>query len=89
MHSAKGAEAVVSVRVAPELVLDDEMYELALDGLHRYASEQIESFTWERFTDRISWRLIPDVEHPDIPFFKAEFKVKHGPPYRQTIKLNV
>ncbi len=75
--------------VAPSLVLDDEMYELALDALGQCAPEQVAGFTWNRFIDRESWRLIPDVANPDEPFFKAECKVKHGPPYEQTIKLNV
>jgi|GEM_PF-1765386 len=71
------------------LVLDEEMYELALVGLRSYAPEQVDSFTWERFVTRESWVLVPDTEHPDEPFYKAEFVIKHGHPYLQTVKLNL
>jgi len=77
------------ITVAPSLVLDDEMFELALAALGQYAPEQVADFTWERFIARESWRLIPDVEHPDEPFFKAEFNIKNGRPYHQTVKLNL
>lgn len=77
------------ITVAPSLVLDDEMYELARIGLGEHAPEQVETFTWERFVARESWVLVPDVEHPDEPFYKAEFVIKQGAPYLQTVKLNI
>lgn len=77
------------ITVAPSLVLDDEMFELALAALNRYAPEQVANFTWERFIARESWVLVPDVEHPDEPFYKAEFVIKQGAPYTQTVKLNL
>lgn len=80
---------MTSIVVAPSLVLDDEMFELALAALARYAPDQMEGFTWERFIARESWILIPDVEHPDEPFYKAEFVIKEGAPYLQTIRLNL
>lgn len=81
---------MTTITVAPALELDDEMYGRALAALGEYAPDQVENFTWERFTDRTSWFLIPDVEHPDEPWYKAEFVITpKGPPYDQTIKLNV
>src|SRR5688572_4053597 len=77
------------ITVAPDLVLDEEMYELALDGLCQHAPDQVGTFTWERFIARESWVLVPDVEHPDEPFYKAEFVIKQKAPYLQTVKLNV
>jgi hypothetical protein len=53
------------------------------------APEQVATFTWKRFTTRESWLLIPDVEHPERPWYKAELVIKQGPPYLQTNKLNV
>lgn len=79
----------MKVLVAPSLELDDEMFGLARQALYQYAPDQVDGFTWERFTDRLSWVLVPDVEHPDIDFYKAEMKVKECAPYSQTIKLNV
>lgn len=80
---------MVRVVVAPGLELDEDMYGVAHVALERYVPEKAADFTWERFVARESWRLIPDLEHPDEPFFKAEFIVKQEPPYTQTIKLNV
>jgi hypothetical protein len=80
---------MTGVRVAPALVLDDEMYELAREALARYAPGEVEGFTWERFVARSSWLLIPDVEHPDEPWYKAEFVIKNRAPWSQTVKLNV
>lgn len=80
---------MTGITVAPSLVLDDEMFELARVALGLYAPEQVEGFTWERFVARESWLLIPDVEHPDEPFYKAEYEIKSGAPYTQTIKLNL
>jgi len=76
------------ITVAPSLVLDDEMFELALIGLGEDAPEQVDTFTWERFIARESWVLVPDVEHPEELFYKAELVIKHGAPYHQTVKLN-
>lgn len=80
---------MTTITVAPALELDDEMYELARTALGEYAPDEVENFTWERFVARKSWFLIPDVEHPDEPWYKAEFVIKHGAPYLQTVKLNV
>ena len=80
---------MIRVAVTPDLVLDDEMYELARYALSWCAPEQVEGFTWERFVTRESWTLVPDVENPDIPFFKAEFVIKLAAPWQQTVKLNV
>lgn len=70
-------------------VLDDEMYELARAALEEYAPEEVPNFTRERFVRRESWLLIPDMEYPGLRWYKAEFQVKHGAPYHQTVKLNV
>lgn len=78
-----------TVTVAPALKLDDTMFEIAREALGAYAPEKVDAFTWERFVNRRSWRLIPNPEKPDDPFFKAEMKIKQGPPHLQTIKLNV
>jgi len=80
---------MVDVAVAPGLTLDEEMYETAKAAVSRYVSDKLAEFTWERFVARESWRLIPDLEHPEEPFFKAEMIIKQEPPYTQTIKLNV
>lgn len=77
------------VTVAPGLVLDDEMFGRALIALGIYAPDEVTKFTWEQFTSRTRWRLIPDVENPEVPFFKAELVVKLRPPYEQTVKLNL
>src|SRR5687767_5409352 len=77
------------IKVAPALELDTEMYELAREALSEYAPDKVENFTWERFVTRESWFLIPDVEHPDEPWYKAEFVIKNEAPWSQTVKLNV
>lgn len=77
------------VKVTPELILDEDMYGLALEALGLYAPDRAAGFTWEWFTARKSWMLIPDVEHPNDPWYKAECGVQNGPPHIQTIKLNV
>jgi hypothetical protein len=77
------------ITVAPGLVLDDEMYELARIALGEEAPEQVASFTRQRFYDRVSWVRVPDVEFDDLRWYKAEFVIKHGKPYHQTIKLNL
>ena len=79
------------VTVAPGLVLDEEMYELACVALVECAPEQVRGFTWEKFAARPTWTLVPDMEQPDVdgPWYKAEASLKSGPPYDQTIKLNV
>jgi hypothetical protein len=78
-----------SIVVAPGLTLDEEMYETAKVAVGRYVADKLAEFTWERFVARESWRLIPDLEHPEEPFFKAEMIIKQEPPYTQTIKLNI
>jgi len=80
---------MVDIVVAPGLTLDEEMYETAKAAVGRYVPDKLAEFTWERFVARESWRLIPDLEHPEEPFFKAEMIIKQEPPYTQTIKLNV
>jgi hypothetical protein len=80
---------MISVVVAPGLTLDEEMYETAKSAIARYVPDKLAWFTWEKFIARESWRLIPDLEHPEEPFFKAEMIIKQEPPYIQTIKLNV
>lgn len=71
------------------LELDDEMYELARAVLAEEAPEQVPDFTWERFIRRESWMLIPDMEFDGLRWYKAEFVIKHGAPYHQTVKLNI
>jgi hypothetical protein len=78
-----------SITVAPALQLDDEMYGLALEALGLHAPDQVDTFTWERFVSRESWVLVPDTEHPDEPWYKAEFVIKSGAPHLQTVKLNI
>lgn len=75
--------------VAPGFVLDDDMYELARQEVALRVPDKLAGFTLERFVARESWRLIPDVENPDVPFFKAEMIVKNEPPWSQTNKINV
>lgn len=80
---------MTTVTVASSLVLDDDMFEQSREQLALYAPDEVEDFTWERFVARESWLLIPDVENPDLPWYKAEFVIKNRPPYEQTVKLNV
>lgn len=74
--------------VAEGLVLDEELYGLALEGLQSYVPELVGDFTYERFVDPGKWARIPDVENPDVPFYKAETILMSGEPYLQTVKLN-
>lgn len=77
------------VAVTPELVLDDETFEMALAELKVCAPHAVANFTWERFTARTSWALIPDVENTDNPWYKAEMQIAILDDYTQTLKLNV
>lgn len=70
-------------------VLTDEMYELARFALERRAPDLVERFTAERFFNLNSWLLVPDVGHPDLPFYKAEMTVLNEWPWDRTFKFNV
>lgn len=74
--------------VAEGLILSYKMYELARDALAFHAPEEVSALTWHRFVARESWMLIPNPDNPNVPWYKAEMKVKERPPYDQTIKLN-
>lgn len=75
-------------KVTPDFTLTDEMYELTRVKLEEIAPE-VTDYTCERFVDLQNWMFIPDPEHPDIPFFKAEQTILSGPPYMRTIKANL
>lgn len=77
------------VTVIAGLVLDDEMYERARAALQIHAPREVKAFTWERFIDLASWRLLPNPERLDEPFYKAEFVIKNAYPWKQTVKLNL
>lgn len=78
-----------SITVAPGLVLGDDMFELAHLALTEYVPEEAARFTWERFTDREGWVLVPDTEHPELPWYKAEFLVTAKNSFDRTMKLNI
>ena len=80
---------MVRITVAPDFMLDDTIYEAVKANLGKVVPGRAAWLTWAKFTTRENWCLIPDVEHPDLPFFKAEFIVLNEPPWRQTIKVNV
>jgi hypothetical protein len=75
--------------VVPGLVLDDEMYEIAVAALRQHAADLVSGFTWDRFTARRSWCLVPDANRPDVPFYKAELVLLDEAPWTRTVKLNV
>lgn len=77
------------ITVADGLQLDDEMYETAIAALNEHARDVARGLTWERFTRRDNWVLVPDVVRPDEPFHKAEMLLVHGEPWTRTVKINV
>jgi hypothetical protein len=80
---------MTGITVAPNLVLDDDMYDLARAALSMHAPDEVEGFTGEQFFARESWVLVPDPEHPEVPWYKAELVIKNRAPWDQTLKLNV
>lgn len=74
---------------AEGLTLDHQMFEVTQNAVETYAPEWAHRLTWESFTSRASWRLIPDPQHPDLPFFKAEYVLLNEPPWTRTLKINV
>ncbi|HJP81279.1 MAG TPA: hypothetical protein VJ841_02720 [Candidatus Saccharimonadales bacterium] len=80
---------MTSVTIAQGLTLDEEMFERSLEAVRECVPDRAPTFTWEFFTTRENWLLIPDVEHPEEPWYKAELVIKQGAPYLQTNKLNV
>jgi hypothetical protein len=84
-----------SVEAAPGLILNEDMYEHILEGVGRAAMQLAAPLTWERFTQRETWILVPDANRPDIPFYKAEAPLLldpatlENPPWSRTAKLNV
>ncbi|HTE57291.1 MAG TPA: hypothetical protein VK694_00975 [Verrucomicrobiae bacterium] len=77
------------VAVAPGLVLDDEMYAATAHVLEERAPEWAHRLTWEVFTTRKSWVLVPDAERPDEPFHKAELVVLNEEPWTHMLMLSV
>lgn len=77
------------VAVAPELVLDDEMFAAAAHVLEERAPEWAHRLTWEVFTARKSWALVPDAERPHRPFYKAELVVLNEGPWARMLKIGV
>lgn len=77
------------VKVADGLQLDDEMYERAVAALREHAPDLAPALTWERFTQRESWCLVPDAQRPDEPFYKAALVVLDQAPWTRTVKVNV
>lgn len=77
------------VSVAPGLVLDGEMFAVAREALRQYAPDQVMGFTWGRFIARKSWVLVPNMGHPDEPFYKADFVIVQNASYPnpRTLKL--
>ncbi|GAB3435387.1 hypothetical protein [Flindersiella endophytica] len=77
------------IEVAAGLVLDEHMYAAVIDALHRYAPEHTAGLSWERFVARTSWCLVPDVNRPQLPFYKAELDVYNEPGWLRKLRLNV
>lgn len=84
------------VEVAPELFIDEEMYGKAVEGLGNRAIQLAEPLTWERFTDHDTWLRIPDAQHPDESFYKAEAQLALDPSMlvdgdekSRTVKINL
>lgn len=76
------------VEVASGLKLDREMFDAARHAAETLVSEYAHRLTWTYFTSRASWRLIPDPQQPDLPFFKAELVLVNEPPWQLTVKYN-
>lgn len=79
------------VTLTPGLTLDSKGFELARAALEKFAPLRAALFTYEQYVDFPNWSLIPDPNHPEWPFFKAEFKVPAAPGERahaKTCKLN-
>jgi hypothetical protein len=77
------------IEVAPGLLLDEEMYAVAVEALLLHAADQAVGLTWERFVDRISWCLVPDTNRPEVPFYRAELDVYNAPARQRKLRLNV
>lgn len=80
---------MISFNIASTLTVDDEMYQLLHGALVAKVPDQVAAFTWKRFIDPRNWTLIPNPPHAKLPWHKAEFVIKQGPPYTQTAKANV
>ncbi|MFG2684336.1 hypothetical protein [Streptomyces sp. NPDC048392] len=70
------------VEIVPGLIVDEEMYERAVQGLAEHAPDQ--KLTWEAFTNEASWLLVPD---PDGAGYKAELVMSREA--ERTIKINL
>lgn len=77
------------IEVAAGLVLDEQMYAAVNDALHRYAPGHTADLSWERFINRVSRRLVPDVNRPELPFYKAELDVFRHPQWFRKLQVNV
>jgi hypothetical protein len=77
------------VTVADGLRLDPEMYETTVAALQRVAPEVATKLSWERFTRRESWTLVPDANRPQVPFYKAELVLLERAPWTRALKVNV
>lgn len=69
--------------IVPGLVVKGSMFEAAVDGLATHAPD-LEPFTWERFTDRSGWTLVPNA---DGIAYKAELVVLAS--VDRTVKINL
>ncbi len=73
-------------KVLPGLVLDEELYEAAADGVREHVPRLWlpQGLTWEVFTFAYLWTLVPDETGQP---YKAEFGLTEGP--NGTVKINV
>jgi hypothetical protein len=71
------------LEILPEFTLDDEMYNVAAEGISTFAPD-LPDLTWEKFTTPADWLLIPD-DRGELS--KAEVELMIG--VDRTIKLNI
>src|SRR6266536_3253646 len=81
--------SVLTLEVIPGLVLDEELFAAAAEGLATHAPD-LPALTWAEFTDPRRWWLVPgpDNDADGNPLaYKAEFVViQNG---EVTIKINI
>jgi hypothetical protein len=76
----------VETEVLSGFTLTSKMYELVAAKLHELKVPV--DYTYERFTDKMFWKKIPDPNAPKGTFFKVEQNVFSGPPYKRAIRVN-
>lgn len=69
--------------------LTGDIYDSVMQELYNVIGEAARRLTWELFTKRKSWLLVPDPQRPELPFYKAETTIKERAPFAQTIKANI